>query len=199
VNKLQRSFVRVVHDLDRTGHATAVVGGLAVSARTEARFTRDVDLAVAVSGDTDTEMLVRQLIASGYGVVAMIEQEATGRFATARLVPPGSDPDAVVVDLLFATAGIEPEIVAQATDLEIWPGTLGRVARVGHLIALKLLSRDPRRRPQDQVDLVALIAAADADELALAFEGARLIEARGFARERRLVEDLQRLLAELSE
>lgn len=199
MNKLQRSFVRVVHDLDRTGHATAVVGGLAVSARTEARFTRDVDLAVAVSGDTDTEMLVRQLIASGYGVVAMIEQEATGRFATARLVPPGSDPDAVVVDLLFATAGIEPEIVAQATDLEIWPGTLGRVARVGHLIALKLLSRDPRRRPQDQVDLVALIAAADADELALAFEGARLIEARGFARERRLVEDLQRLLAELSE
>jgi len=199
VNKLQRSFVRVVHDLDRTGHATAVVGGLAVSARTEARFTRDVDLAVAVSGDADTEMLVRQLIASGYGVVAMIEQEATGRFATARLVPPGSDPDAVVVDLLFATAGIEPEVVAQATDLEIWPGTLGRVARVGHLIALKLLSRDPRRRPQDQVDLVALIAAADADELALAFEGARLIEERGFARERRLVEDLQRLLAELSE
>lgn len=199
MNKLQRSFVRVVHDLDRTGHATAVVGGLAVSARTEARFTRDVDLAVAVSGDTDTEMLVRQLIASGYGVVAMIEQEATGRFATARLVPPGSDPDAVVVDLLFATAGIEPEVVAQATDLEIWPGTLGRVARVGHLIALKLLSRDPRRRPQDQVDLVALIAAADADELALAFEGARLIEERGFARERRLVEDLQRLLAELSE
>lgn len=197
MNKLQRSFVRVVHDLDRTGHATAVVGGLAVSARTEARFTRDVDLAVAVSGDTDTEMLVRQLIASGYGVVAMIEQEATGRFATARLVPPGSDPDAVVVDLLFATAGIEPEVVAQATDLEIWPGTLGRVARVGHLIALKLLSRDPRRRPQDQVDLVALIAAADADERALAFEGARLIEERGFARERRLVEDLQRLLAEM--
>ena len=82
------------------GHPTAVVGGLAVSARTEARFTRDIDLAVAVSGDVEAETLVRQLIASGYGVVAMIEQDTTGRFATARLVTPGGDPDSVVVDLL---------------------------------------------------------------------------------------------------
>lgn len=181
------------------GHPTAVVGGLAVSARTEARFTRDIDLAVAVSGDVEAETLVRQLIASGYGVVAMIEQDTTGRFATARLVTPGGDSDSVVVDLLFASSGIEPEVVAQATELEIWPGILGRVARTGHLIALKLLSRDPRRRPQDQVDLVALIAAADADELALAFAAARLIEERGFARDRQLAEDLRHLLADLSE
>jgi hypothetical protein len=103
------------------------------------------------------------------------------------------------VDLLFATAGIEPEIVAHATELEIWPGTPGKVACTGHLIALKLLSRDPRRRPQDQVDLIALIAVADADERALAFEAVRLIEDRGFARGRRLSEDLRRLLADLSD
>lgn len=199
MNKIERTFRRTVRDLEAAGRATALVGGLAVSARTEARFTRDLDLAVAVSGDADAEALVRGLIAAGYGVVAMVEQEATGRFATARLVLPGSDPDAVVVDLLFATSGIEPEIVAQATELEIWPGTFGKVARTGHLIALKLLSRDPKRRPQDQVDLVALIAAADADELALAFAAASLIEERGFARERQLVEDLRRLLAELSD
>lgn len=68
------------------------------------------------SPDADAEALVRGFIASGYGVVAMVEQEATGRFATARLVTPGSTPDAVVVDLLFATSGIEPELVAQATQ-----------------------------------------------------------------------------------
>lgn len=198
MNKLELSFRSAVRDLTAAGHATAVVGGIAVSARTEARFTRDLDLAVAVAGDADAEALVRGLIASGYGVVAMVEQEATGRFATARLATPGSDRDAVVVDLLFATSGIEPEIVAQATELEIWPGTFGKVARIGHLIALKLLSRDPRRRPQDQVDLVALIGAADADERALAFAAARLIEERGFARERSLVDDLRHLLAELS-
>ncbi len=144
-----------------------------------------------------TEALVRGLMMSGYGVVEMIEQAATGRFATVRLVTPGNDPASVVVDLLFASSGIEPEIVAQATALEIWPGTIGKVARTGHLIALKLLSRDPRKRPQDQVDLIALIAAADADERALAFAATRLIEDRGFSRDRRLVDDLQQLLAEL--
>lgn len=197
VNTLERSFRRAVRDLEAAGHAAAVVGGLAVSARTEARFTRDLDLAVAVAGDADAESLVRRLIMSGYGVVEMIEQETTGRFATARLVPPGSDPDSVVVDLLFASSGIEPEIVAEASELEIWPGVFGKVARTGHLIALKLLSRDPRRRPQDQVDLIALIAAADSDELALASDAIRLIEERGYSRGRRLVEDLQRTLAEL--
>jgi len=197
VNTLERSFRRAVRDLEAAGHTAALVGGLAVSARTEARFTRDLDLAVAVTGDADAEALVRGLMMSGYGVVEMIEQAATGRFATARLVTPGNDPASVVVDLLFASSGIEPEIVAQATALEIWPGTIGKVARTGHLIALKLLSRDPRKRPQDQVDLIALIAAADADERALAFAATRLIEDRGFSRDRRLVDDLQQLLAEL--
>lgn len=197
MNTLERSFRRAVRDLEAAGHTAALVGGLAVSARTEARFTRDLDLAVAVTGDADAEALVRGLMMSGYGVVEMIEQAATGRFATARLVTPGNDPASVVVDLLFASSGIEPEIVAQATALEIWPGMIGRVARTGHLIALKLLSRDPRKRPQDQVDLIALIAAADADERALAFAATRLIEDRGFSRDRRLVDDLQQLLAEL--
>lgn len=199
MNTLERSFRRAVRDLEAAGHTAALVGGLAVSARTEARFTRDLDLAVAVTGDADAEALVRGLMMSGYGVVEMIEQEATGRFATARLVTPGNDPASVVVDLLFASSGIEPEIVAQATALEIWPGTIGKVARTGHLIALKLLSRDPRKRPQDQVDLIALITAADADERALAFAATRLIEDRGFSRDRRLVDDLQQLLAELSD
>lgn len=197
MNKLELSFLRAVRDLEAADHRAALVGGLAVSARTEARFTRDLDLAVAVAGDADAEALVLKLLTAGYGAVAMIEQEVTGRFATARLVTPGSDPDAVVVDLLFATSGIELEIVAEATELEIWPGTFGRVARTGHLIALKILSRDPRTRPQDQVDLVGLISAADENELALAFAAARLIEDRGFQRDRRLVEDLQRLLADL--
>ena len=197
MNTLERSFRRAVRDLEAAGHTAALVGGLAVSARTEARFTRDLDLAVAVNGDADAEALVRGLMMSGYGVVEMIEQAATGRFATVRLVTPGNDPASVVVDLLFASSGIEPEIVAQATALEIWPGTIGKVARTGHLIALKLLSRDPRKRPQDQVDLIALIAAADADERALAFAATRLIEDRGFSRDRRLVDDLQQLLAEL--
>lgn len=134
----------------------------------------------------------------GYGIDTMIEQESTGRLATARLLAPGVDPDIVNVDILFATSGIEPEIVAQATEFEPWPGIYGKVARTGHLIALKILSRDMKRRPQDHIDLVNLINVADDEERALAFDAARLIETRGYARGRALVEDLRELVAELS-
>lgn len=70
------------------------------------------------------------------------------------------------------------------------------LARIGHLIALKLLSRSERRM-QDQVDLVELIKVADEGEIGLAFAAAALIEARGFARGRRLGEDLRELLVVL--
>lgn len=44
----------------------AVVGGLAVSAHTEPRFTRAVDLCVAVDDDASAESLVRELRDDGY-------------------------------------------------------------------------------------------------------------------------------------
>lgn len=75
---------------------TALVDGLAVSARSEPRFTRDVALAVSVGSDADAEALVRRLVGSGYRVAAQIEQEATGRLATVRLLPIDG---AVVLDL----------------------------------------------------------------------------------------------------
>ena len=42
---------RIVSDLEGQGSAWALVGGLAVSARTEPRTTRDVDVAVTVPDD----------------------------------------------------------------------------------------------------------------------------------------------------
>src|SRR5262249_57193065 len=59
----------------------------------------------------------------------------------------------VMVDVLFATAGIEPEIVAAAEVLEVLPGILMPVATAGHLVVLKLLARDDENRPQDATDL----------------------------------------------
>ena len=49
--------------------AIALVGGLAVSARTEPRFTRDLDFAVAVSSDDDAAQYVFQLRGLGYEIV----------------------------------------------------------------------------------------------------------------------------------
>ena len=42
---------QVARDLERAGCRWALLGGLAVSVRAEPRFTRDIDLAVAVESD----------------------------------------------------------------------------------------------------------------------------------------------------
>jgi hypothetical protein len=68
-----------------------------------------------------------------------------------------------------------------------------RVARTGHLIALKLLARDDETRPQDAGDLRALAAVADAEDLRLAEDAVALIEARGYHRDR----DLRAALASI--
>jgi hypothetical protein len=54
---------------------------------------------------------VRSLLADKYRLLASIEQEETGRLATVRLGSPPAVSGDVVVDLLFASSGIEPEIV----------------------------------------------------------------------------------------
>ena len=160
---------------------------MAVSARTEPRFTRDADLAVLVAGDRDAEALVRDLQGRGWRVVAAIEQDAAERLATVRLALAGEDVRGAVVDLLFASSGIEPEIVAAADPIEAVPGFEVPVARLGHLIALKVLARDDRTRPHDRVDLAALLARADAAALGEARESLTLVMRRGFHRGRDLL------------
>lgn len=193
---LAEVYREIVGELERTGHDAVLIGGLAVSVYCEPRFTRDVDLLVTVSGDPDAESLIRELSGANYSVVNLVEQESTGRLAAARLVANTEDDVGIVVDLFFASSGIEPEIFAQASVIDVWPGFRGRVARAGHLIALKLLSRAPRR-PQDHVDLVNLLLVADAEERALAYEAAGLIEERWFARGKKLCAELDALIKEL--
>ena len=151
--RLHTALRQISTDLSESGAHCAVVGGLAVSARTEPRFTKDIDIAVAVANDREAEALIRFLRARNYKIEALVEQEAIERLATVRLIPPGES--ALVVDLLFASSGIEPEIVAAAEPIEIVAGFAVRVSTTAHLIAMKVLSRDDERRPQDRVDLTA--------------------------------------------
>jgi hypothetical protein len=46
---------RISEGLQRASVPFALVGGLAVSVPAEPRFTRDIDLAVAVAGDVEAE------------------------------------------------------------------------------------------------------------------------------------------------
>lgn len=193
MTSLEAALRRACSDLTATGVGFALAGGLAVSVRTEPRFTRDADLVVALPGDDAAEDLIFRLQGRGYGVGAVVEQEATDRLATVRLTLP-DDPKAAVIDLLFASSGIEQEIVSAAEELEVLPGLSIPVARAGHLIALKVLSRDDEKRPQDLVDLRALLRIASAEELARARASLETIVARGYHRGRDLIAQLVPLL-----
>ena len=78
VNILEAALRRMAADLARYDRRWALVGGFAVSARAEPRFTRDIDAAVAVADDADGEGLVRLALADGYRLLASVEQDETG-------------------------------------------------------------------------------------------------------------------------
>jgi len=162
-----------------------IVGGLAVSARCDPRFTRDVDIAVVVTTDEHAEALMHTLVGHGLRMLGLVEQEAVGRMAMARL----STKDGLSVDLLIASSGIEAEVVANAETLEVVRGVLLPVARTGHLIALKLLSVAPGRET-DAADLRSLAAVATEDEWNIASEAVTQIQDRGFGRGRQLDAEL---------
>jgi hypothetical protein len=193
VTSLESALHRIAADLVASNADFALIGGLAVSVRTEPRFTRDADLAVAVASDGEAETLIRHVRTCGYDVAAVVEQEAVGRLATVRLTVAG-DIEGPVIDLLFASSGIEREVVAAGEPIALLPGLTMKIARIGHLIALKVLSRDDERRPQDLVDLRALLRAATAEEVARARDALIVIEARGYHRGRDLVPQLDALL-----
>jgi hypothetical protein len=108
-------------DLNAIGARWAVIGGLAVAFRAEPRFTKDVDLAVAVADDAEAEGIVNRLQVRGYALTSLVEQDYVSRLAIARLVRPEVATSSAFVDLLFANSGIEDEIVRRADLLEVLP------------------------------------------------------------------------------
>ncbi len=197
MSALEAALRAIAAELERQRVPWALVGGLAVTARAEPRTTRDVDVAISVPDDAESERLVFQLSSSGWDVVATVEQGATGRLATVRLRPPlERRTHGVVVDLLFASSGIEPEVAGMAESLEILPGLVVPVATLGHLVALKVLARDDRTRPRDAEDLRALLTEAGPADAASARAALALVTARGFHRGKDLEAELERALAD---
>jgi predicted nucleotidyltransferase len=182
----------VARHLRDRGVAFALVGGLAVSIRGEVRFTRDVDLAVAVPTDAAMENLIRDLASVGYRPIAVVEHEVRRRLATARL----ESPSGVVVDLLAASSGVESEVVARATQVVVEGAGEIPVARAEELVAMKVLSMTERRL-QDRLDAINLLLANPS----LHFEDVRallgLIAERGFDRTQDLVKKFDALIDEV--
>lgn len=183
----------VVERLRARERSYALVGGLAVSVRGEVRFTRDVDLAVVVRDDSDAERLVLELRNDGYVPIASVEHDERARLSTVRLM----SPEGVKIDLLFASCGIEPEIVGRATILDV--PHVGQIpcACAEELVAMKVLSMTERRL-QDRIDAARLLEIGDVD-LARVREDLQMITSRGFHRDQDLQAKLDTLLATLRE
>lgn len=198
MTRLYSVLSRAARDLGDLAYRWALIGGLAVSARAEPRTTRDVDVAVAVDDDAEAERVVAALLQRGYRLFAQLEHTDAARLGGIRLLSPIEPSNGLVVDLLFASSGIEGEVVAEAETLEVMPGLNVPVARTGHLIALKVLAFQPDhpdRRPHDVHDARALIAVADESELRRAREALELIGNRGFGRGKDLAGALAELMA----
>jgi hypothetical protein len=169
----------------------ALVGGLAVSVRGEVRFTRDVDLAVVVRDDSDAEQLVLDLRNDGYTPIASVEHDERDRLSTVRLM----SPEGVKIDLLFASCGIEAEIVDRSTSLDVPHVGQLPCACSEELVAMKVLSMTERRL-QDRMDASRLLQLGDVD-LSRVRENLELITSRGFHRDQDLQAKLDTVLAPL--
>ena len=77
------SCARRLRDLEAIGARWAVIGGLAVAFRAEPRFTKDVDLVVAVADDREAEEIVNRLQVRGYALASLVEQDYVSRLSTA--------------------------------------------------------------------------------------------------------------------
>ncbi len=194
MNSYEAALRGLKADLSRLGIQWALVGGFAVIARGGGRFTNDIDLVATVVDDQQAEQLTFRLRQLGYEVHSELEQEAVGRLSTVRFESPHGGPPAVVVDVIFATTGIEPEIVQAAQDGEVVRGLRVPIASRAHLLAMKVLSSSPDR-PHDEWDIATLLRHATATDIEEAREALSLMELRGFNRGRDLQVILQEFVA----
>ncbi len=185
---IEHAVAAAIVCLQAANRRFALVGGLAVSVRAQVRFTRDVDLAVQVTSDADAEGLVFNLKAAGYQPVATVEHEQRHRLSTIRLLSPWG----VKIDLLFASSGIEMEVVERATTVLLPHAGDVPVAEAEELLAMKVLSMTDRRL-QDRMDALQLIACNPKLDLARVRANLRSISERGYDRG----EDLEGKLAAL--
>jgi Nucleotidyl transferase AbiEii toxin, Type IV TA system len=194
VSAFDRTLGRVGRDLDRLKVPWALIGGIAVSTRGAPRFTNDIDAAVVIADDGNRELLVTKLVSDGYRVEALLEDKDSGELNTVRLWCPSVSGTQFLLDVMFATTGIEAEAVAAAARVNVTPRIVLPVATVQHLIAMKVLSSGAPGRSRDEDDLQRMIENATSKELAEAQNALGLMTERGRNRGKNLEAEFQNYL-----
>lgn len=143
---------------------------------------------MSVADDAGLEAIVRDLTATGYRPVAIVEQTERNRLATVRL----ASRVGIVVDLIAASCGIEAEIVARATPVRLDMGIVP-VARAEELLSMKVLSMTERRL-QDRIDAISLLAVNRDLDISIVRANLRAIRERGYSRDQDLEQKLETLL-----
>jgi hypothetical protein len=139
------------HTLEREGIEYALIGGHAVNAWIEPRFTADVDIVVAAGAD-DFQRLKRILAQEGFAVTQEhgAEQPSGPDFVRFECA---SSP--LLIEVQAAKTRFQADAIRRAV-----PTTTGiRIATVEDLIVMKLIAD----RPKDRIDLVGLVALPDID------------------------------------
>ena len=186
---------RVTNDLHQTGVAWCLVGGLGTSVYAEPRTTKDIDVVVSVPNEQQADNLKDLLLTKGYANPQLLMHTTPTRRMGWRVFIPPSREASIPLDILVTACGIEKNIVASATTIEILPGLSLPVASLGHLIAMKVLSQNSFDRLQDRVDLLALLRNATEQDRIVVERSLKEIVDRGFASGRNLVEELHEIEA----
>jgi hypothetical protein len=150
VTPIEACLRRLKRDLDASKVPWAIVGGFAVQARAYPRTTLDIDAAVVAADDDAASDLARRLLERDYRVLARLEQTEVSRLGTLRLISPVHSDLQIVVDLLFASSGIEAEVVKGAGAIQLFRGLTLPVATPEGRTSTPpstASSRSPRRRP----------------------------------------------------
>jgi hypothetical protein len=149
MNPLLEAALHLQDLLDSWNWRFCVIGGIAVLRWGQARFTRDVDLAL-LTGFGHEDDYILPLIRAGYtGRIRDAEE-----FARRHRVLLLTSPNGISVDIALAALPFEAQAIERATPFEFAPGFSIRTCSAEDLIVLKLFAF----RQQDLADVESIAA-----------------------------------------
>jgi predicted nucleotidyltransferase len=148
-NELLATLCTVAEVLQRRSVKYALIGGLAVVARGRVRTTKDIDFLISVSQFTMPRLL-DDLAEAGFP----IDQTASIQRWNYEGLMPLISGSGIRIDFMKAVLPVFDNILQRASE-ENFQGLKLRIIDVEGLLLLKLIAF----RPQDQIDIRALLAA----------------------------------------